>query len=99
LFDILKYRHIISVINYPANPQKRKLPMPKWIVYLEWNWNGKKMPSHVDVEAENEADALELGYAKASRDLKAPFTILRAEERTAESNDVKRNLGVFQGLN
>lgn len=66
--------------------------MTKWIVYLEWTWNGKKMPSHVDVEAENEADALELGYAKASRDLKAPFTILRAEERTPESNDVKEKI-------
>lgn len=66
--------------------------MPKWIVYLEWNWNGKKMPSHVDVEAETETEALELGRAKAARDLKAPFTILRASERTPETDDVKERI-------
>lgn len=70
--------------------------MPKWIVYLEWMWNGKKMPSHVDVDAETEAEALQLGQAKAARDLKAPFTILRAEERTPESANVKSKIKASQ---
>ena len=70
--------------------------MPKWIVHLEWTWNGKKMPSHVDVEAETEADALRLGHTKAASGLKAPFTILRAEERTPESNDVKDKIKASQ---
>lgn len=70
--------------------------MPKWIVHLEWMWNGKKMPSHVDVEAETEAEALKLGEAKAARDLKAPFTILRAEERIPESENVKSKVKASQ---
>ena len=66
--------------------------MTRWIVHLEWTYNGKKMPSHVDVEAETEAEALQLGQAKAARNLKAPFTILRASERTPETDDVKERI-------
>lgn len=70
--------------------------MTRWIVHLEWTYNGKKMPSHVDVDAETEAEALQLGQAKAAHGLKAPFTILRAEERTPESNDVKDKIKASQ---